>query len=162
MKRGRYVLWLSMVLLLLSSCGGMRQVAFTGIKGVKMKSASRAELLVGLCNDSGRELVLRSAELELSLPGTVTVTLTMPAEVTVGGPGEQTVSVPLRVRCSNPLAAVALVPVLGERAGEVTVSGEIRAKMRGGIALRKRVREMPLPEFLEMCGVSAGDIFGRP
>ena len=151
MKRG----WLAIVPLLialtLGSCVRPGDISVKDVEKVEMHGFSGADVTLAVENRSGSNVRLQEAKLTLYDGGNRVLDVLLMEEVRVLRKSLGSVTLPLRMKISDPMAALSLVGRLKQSPERFTVSGEAVAKAGWG---RKKITfsRVPLEEILRIFG----------
>lgn len=134
------------------------KIRVEAVEKVDRHGLSGVDLTLRVNNGSGYKLSLKEARLELFYAGSEVAAVTLREGVEIPRRTVQSVTLQWRIRISDPLALY----VLSQKAGQGDLSQvfvSFSVDGRGGPAKVNISREMmPLPEFLNIFGLSLDDV----
>jgi len=143
---------------LLSSCTvSSDDIRLDKINGAKLEGVtlSQARLTLGMtvANDSRARVVVREGNLTVSDENGQIAGVLLGQEIVLHKRSSTEIEIPLIVRFNGAFGSASAIPRLSVDPERLKINGTLR--IRGGAVSRKlNVRDMPLPDFLEMLGVS--------
>jgi hypothetical protein len=146
---------LLLVLTLLCSCSGLKQIRIEEVRNVQLKPFSGSTLGVGLearvNNPSYRKVQLTKLELNVQRGSTPFATISTTEKVKIAKRSNEFQPVSLEVRLRNVLSAIMAMQLKNFSVDDLTVEGEIKAK---AFPLSKtiKIEKMSVREFASQYG----------
>lgn len=145
------------VALMLGSCIKAEDVTIKELENVSMEGMSRLNLMFKIENRSGSKITLRDAKFSIKQGSSKVVDVMLNEPVVLARRSMESVYVPLRVKLSNPLAAIALVRNVGRNPNSITINGEFTVKA-GWMRKKIVLTDVPISQIMTNFGVDIKQI----
>lgn len=134
---------------ILASCVKQDDFSIVEVEELGLESLTKPIVTLRVRNDSRRTVRLLSGRFTVSTPAGKIGEVILTEEVVIPKKSETSVTLPLRMRISNPLAAAPLLSGKGVDAERLLVTGEV--KVKAGAASRDfSVGEVPFSQFISI------------
>ena len=141
-------------LMLLASCIKEDSVKFHGIEDIQISVGSIVAInaVVSVENSSCSKIRLSDAMFYLTDPsGNEIAVLTVPEELVLPKKSTTSVTIPFRIKLTNPLAALSLIKDIERQAPRILVTGSTKLKA-GALKKKYEVNKLPLSGFISIFG----------
>lgn len=145
------------VALMLSSCIKADDVSIKELENVSLEGMSRLNLVFKMENRSGSKITLRDAKFSIKQGSSKVVDIMLNEPVVLARRSEQSVYLPLRVKLSNPLAAMALVRNVSRNPDSITINGEFTIKA-GWVRKKIVLTDVPISQIMTNFGIDIKQI----
>ena len=156
----RPFLLFAVLLFLLTSCVGAGKVKILDVGGVNMATPSKIEALFVVENSSAHNIQVKSGKFVIQSSGSDLMDMTLSEPIKIARRSTSEVTLPVRVKLSDPLMALAFAMGRGPDLNKLTVTGEAVVKAGWG---RKKIKldKVPLSKILSNFGVDPTEVFGK-